>query len=71
MILLFNFCHNLGNIYDLTEEGIKRTVDWEHNWNDPEYWSRVGFILGANIGNLFERPDEWHDYDADTDGERV
>lgn len=27
-VLLYNFCHNLGNIYDLTEEGLKRGLDW-------------------------------------------
>ena len=71
MILLYNFCHNLGNVYDLTEEGIKRSIDFEHNWSDPEFWARIGFILGANVQNIFERPDGWHDYNEATDGPRV
>lgn len=69
--LLYNFCHNLGNIYDLTEEGLKRGVDWVHNWNDPEFWSRMGFIAGHNMQNLFERPENYFDHNDEIDGERV
>lgn len=50
---------------------MKRAIDWEHNWNDPEFWSRVGYIVGANIQNIFERPDEWYPYDPERNGERV
>ena len=27
--LLYNTVHNMGNVYDLTEEGIKRMIDYE------------------------------------------
>lgn len=27
-MVFYNFAHNLGEIYDLTEEGMKLTVDW-------------------------------------------
>jgi hypothetical protein len=47
--MFYNVCHNLGNIYDLTEEGIKRTMDWSHNKLKISYWSRMGYIIGRDF----------------------
>ena len=44
--MLYNICHNLGNIYDLVEEAIKRSIDWDHNYLKISYWSRMGYIIG-------------------------
>lgn len=57
--LLYNIAHNLGNIYDLVEEGLVRTlrVRDEDTTNgeitDLDYWSRMGFISGSIFENLF------------------
>lgn len=44
--MLYNLAHNLGNIYDLVEEAIKRTIDWQHNYLKISYWARMGYIIG-------------------------
>ena len=44
--MLYNIAHNLGNIYDLVEEAVKRTIDWEHNYLKISYWARMGYIIG-------------------------
>jgi len=46
--VLYNSIHNLGNIYDLTEEGIKRMIDYETEYKTKIFWIRMGTILGAN-----------------------
>jgi len=40
--LVYNFAHNLGSIYDMSEEGIYRSIDFKKNWNDTFYWDRMG-----------------------------
>ena len=48
--LSYNVAHNLGNIYDLVEEGFKRSIDWDEGvYYTRPYWSRMGFIFGANF----------------------
>jgi hypothetical protein len=47
--LSYNFAHNLGSIYDLSEEGIKRSLDIENQWDEEEYWARMGLIIGSNF----------------------
>jgi len=47
--LSYNFAHNLGSIYDLSEEGIKRSLDIENQWDEEEYWARIGLIMGSNF----------------------
>lgn len=59
--LSYNVAHNLGNIYDLTEEGIYRSMKWSQGiWLTRDYWARMGFIFGANFQNLFEDPEEYY-----------
>lgn len=47
--LTYNLAHNLGSIYDLTEEGIRRSYDIESQMYEQEYYARMGLILGANF----------------------
>lgn len=43
----YNIAHNLGSIYDVTEEGIHRSIDFNKNWNDTYYWRRMGHAGGT------------------------
>jgi len=54
--LLYNLVHNLGSIYDLTEELIWRSADFEKQGNTRYFWMRLGYIFGSNFQNLFEYP---------------
>lgn len=45
----YNFAHNLGNIYDMTEEGIIRSIDFMDVYKEPEYWARMGTIIGSDF----------------------
>lgn len=63
MKLLYNFAHNLGSIYDVTEEGIHRSIDFEKNWNDTYYWSRMGHATGTVFQDLFEEPENYSTYE--------
>jgi len=45
--MVYNLAHNLGSIYDVTEEGIHRSIDFNKNWNDTFYWSRMGHAAGT------------------------
>ena len=47
--LLYNFTHNLGDIYDLTEEAIFRFYDFEYEGETHKFWQRMGYIFGANF----------------------
>ena len=47
--LLYNFVHNLGSIYDLSEEFFWRSRDFENQGNTRFYWMRMGYIWGANF----------------------
>jgi hypothetical protein len=47
--LTYNFAHNLGNIYDLTEEGIIRSEDIKVVYDSVDYWGRMGTIIGTNF----------------------
>lgn len=65
--LSYNVAHNLGNIYDLVEEGIKRSIKWDEGvWLTREYWARMGFIFGANFQNLFEDPENYYYVDPNS-----
>jgi hypothetical protein len=71
--LTYNFAHNLGNIYDMTEEGIYRSIDFEDNYDSVEYWARMGTIIGSNFQSIFEDPINYYPYDyeyPDGDQER-
>lgn len=63
MKLLYNFAHNLGSIYDVTEEGIHRSIDFNKNWNDTYYWSRMGHISGTVFQDLLEEPENYMTYE--------
>jgi len=54
--LLYNFSHNLGSIYDLTEEAIYKIQSFDKDWESQEYWKRMGIIFGTNFQNLLEEP---------------
>ena len=63
--LTYNFAHNLGNIYDLTEEGIIRSIDFMDVWETPEYWARMGYIIGSDVQSIFEDPVNYYQYGED------
>ena len=50
--LLYNFAHNLGNIYDLTEEGVKRMIDYKEEYITKVFWVRMGAVTGAVTHNF-------------------
>lgn len=58
----YNSIHHLGEIYDLTEEGVLRSMDFLINWKDKEYWGRMGYILGKNFQNILGEPENYYDY---------
>lgn len=64
--LLYNFTHNLGNIYDLSEEAIFRFYDIELEGESISYWKRMGFIFGKNFQNMFEDPKNYYPFDPET-----
>ena len=40
-------------------------MDWENGvWQNLDYWSRMGFIFGANFQNLFEDPVNYYPVDV-------
>lgn len=45
--LLFNLAHNLGAIYDLTEELIYRMSEAEQQYTEEIFWIRSGTIFGG------------------------
>lgn len=61
--LTYNFAHNLGSIYDMTEEAIYRSADIEEVYDDVEYWARMGTIVGSNFQNIFEDPVNYYPFD--------
>ena len=54
--LLYNFAHNLGDIYDLSEEGIKRMIDYESEYVTKIFWVRMGAVTGAVTHNFLMDP---------------
>jgi hypothetical protein len=54
----------LGNIYDLTEEGIIRSEDIMVVYDDVEYWGRMGTIIGTNFQSIFEDPVNYYPYNS-------
>ena len=63
--LIYNFAHNLGSIYDLTEEAVYRFMDIENQYQTREFWIRLGLILGTNFQNIFEDPINYYPFDSD------
>lgn len=57
--LSYNFCHNLGNLYDLTEEAIRRSLDFDNVWYTKKYWERMGYISGGIIQSWLEEPKDY------------
>jgi hypothetical protein len=43
----YNVLHNLGSIYDLTEEVIYRINDWDYEYTKEFFWQRNGTIFGT------------------------
>jgi putative heme iron utilization protein len=60
--LTYNFAHNLGNIYDMTEEGIVRSTKIKQVYDDADYWGRMGTIVGTNFQSIFEDPVNYYPY---------
>lgn len=60
--LTYNFAHNLGNIYDMTEEGIVRTGRITEVYTEVAYWARMGTIIGTNFQSVFEDPINYYPY---------
>jgi len=65
MKLLYNMAHNLGSIYDLTEEAVYKIIDFSSLWDSKEYWARMGLILGTNFQNIFEDPINYYPFDPE------
>lgn len=68
--LTYNFAHNLGKIYDMSEEAIVRSWNITQNYDDIEYWARMGTIIGSNFQNVFEDPVNYYPFDPEKDLER-
>lgn len=62
--LTYNFLHNAGSMYDLTEEAYFRFADFAAQGDTKSFWARIGFIFGNLFHNLFEYP---FNYDEITD----
>ena len=52
--LFYNFLHNAGSMYDLSEEMYFRISDFENQGDTVSFWARLGFISGQLFHNLFE-----------------
>ena len=64
--MFYNIVHNLGPIYDLTEEGIKLSLGWNDGvWKEVDYWKKMGFIAGSNFQNVLEDPKNYYKVDID------
>jgi len=63
-MLLYNFMHGAGRMYDLLEETYYRIEDWENQLDTLVFWERVGAIIGELFHNSFRYPDN---YDEITD----
>mmetsp|Transcript_21876 Transcript_21876/g.33925 ORF Transcript_21876/g.33925 Transcript_21876/m.33925 type:complete len:198 (+) Transcript_21876:1156-1749(+) len=64
--LLYNLAHNLGSIYDLTEEAVYKIIDYQEQWDTRDFWARLGLILGTNFQNIFEDPVNYYPFDPET-----
>jgi hypothetical protein len=60
--VVYNMVHNLGSIYDLTEEGYYKIVNFKDEWDSVEYWKRMGIIVGTNFQNILETPEDYFPY---------
>ena len=58
-MLLYNFMHGAGRMYDLFEEMYFRIVDWETQLDTLIFWERMGEIGGELFHNLFKYPDNF------------
>ena len=58
-MLLYNFMHGAGRMYDLFEEMYFRIVDWETQLDTLIFWERMGEISGELFHNLFKYPDNF------------
>jgi hypothetical protein len=61
--LLYNVAHNLGSIYDLTEEMVYKIMNFNDLWDSKEYWQRMGLIMGTNFQNVLEDPINYYPFD--------
>jgi hypothetical protein len=64
--LSYNFVHNLGSIYDLTEEAYFKIVNFRELWQTQEFWKRMGIIVGTNFQNLFEDPENFYEFSEES-----
>ena len=64
-MVLYNFLHNLGSIYDLCEEMYYMIWDFEARWDSLWYWGRLGFLVGSNFHNMFEYPRNYDKVSSD------
>jgi len=61
--LLYNLAHNLGNIYDLTEEFIWRIQTAEEHMEKLFFWDRCGFIVGSLVHSVLQDPVNYYPFD--------
>lgn len=61
--LIYNLAHNLGNIYDLTEEIVFRLGDVENEYLKLFFWDRIGYVFGTLFQDVFEDPKDYYEYD--------
>ena len=64
--LLYNVTHNLGSVYDLTEELVYRIMDWDTEYKKEFFWSRTGTICGSLFQDFFEDPVNYYPFDPTT-----
>lgn len=61
--LTYNLAHNLGMIYDMTEEAIFMSLKLGDVYESTEFWARMGTIVGSNFQNIFEDPKNYYTFD--------
>lgn len=67
---MYNIAHNLGNIYDLTEEMVYRFIDWETQIEKVFFWHRYGFAMGSIVSDVLKGPEDFDPYNGNTSYER-
>jgi hypothetical protein len=60
--ILYNLAHNLGEIYDLTYEIVKRFINYEENIKKIFFWDRLGWAIGTLFNDVLEQPDDFEPY---------
>lgn len=61
--VFYNLAHNLGMIYDMTEEFIYKSVNFKKLYKDNAYWQNLGFLIGSLFQAFLEDPVNYYPFD--------